>query len=88
MTPDCADLRIKVDSPQRMADHVDALLDRLIAKGAIRVTLYETGALASVDFGPTASDPSDESQPEQPSGSLKRKSATGGLVPRGDSGDS
>lgn len=70
-------------SQQRMPDL--QLLDSLRERGVSRATFHPDGSIASVEFGPIASD-SDEPQHEAPKGPPKRMSATGGLVPRvGDS---
>lgn len=52
--------------------------------GATQVTLHPDGSVASVVFGPESSE-SEAPQRETPA--PKRKSATGGLVPRDSSDD-
>jgi hypothetical protein len=54
-------------------------LDELKAKGVARATFHADGSLASVEFGPLTSD-SDDEQHDNPI--PKRRSVTGGLVPR------
>jgi hypothetical protein len=63
-------------------------LEELRGKGVTRASFHPDGSLASVEFGPLASSPEDATQPEQPAAPMKRRSAVGGLVPRGDKPDS
>ena len=74
-------------SQLRMVVDLDTL-DALIARGATRVDFHADGSLASVLFGPppALADQTSDPQHENPS-PVKRKRATGGLVPRAD-GDS
>lgn len=85
--PDCASPPVQLHSEQRMAE-ID--LDDLRAKGVTRAAFHPDGSLASVEFGPLATPAARtaDTKHDEPKGPPKRMSATGGLVRRGDDGNS